>query len=159
MSPTRNEKRRTPQFKGSKKKRNPSLLTGLPSKESSLTQAYRLTTKVSKVGFDWPNMKGVLKKLDEELGEFRRALRLKDRKTISDELGDLLFVLVNVARVLQIHPEKALRRTIQKFISRFRYVERALHRKGKSLKQSNLSEMDHLWEEAKRRKAKAEWKD
>ena len=99
-------------------------------------------------------MEGVLNKLDEELGEFRRALRLKDRKKIRDELGDLFFVLVNVARVLQIHPEKALRKTIQKFISRFHYIERALHQKGKSLKQSNLSEMDHLWEEAKRRKTK-----
>ena len=154
MSSTRKDKPPTPEFKGPKRRRNPSLLTGSPSKESSLTQASRLTTKVSKVGFDWPNMKGVLNKLDEELGEFRRALRLKDRKTICDELGDLLFVLVNVARVLQIHPEKALRKTIQKFISRFRYVERALCKKGKSLKQSNLSEMDHLWEEAKRRKIK-----
>ena len=154
MSSIRKDKPRTPELKGSKKKRNPSLLTGLPSKAPSLTQAYRLTTKVSKVGFDWPNMEGVLNKLDEELGEFRRALRLKDRKKIRDELGDLFFVLVNVSRVLQIHPEKALRKTIQKFISRFHYIERALHQKGKSLKQSNLSEMDHLWEEAKRRKTK-----
>ncbi len=154
MPSPRRDKLCTPERKGSKKKRNASLLAGFPSNASSLTEAYRLTTKVSKVGFDWPNMKGVLKKLDEELGEFKQALRLKDRKKINDELGDLLFVLVNVARVLQIHPEKALRKTTQKFISRFRYVERALRRKGKALKQSNLSEMDHLWEEAKRRRTK-----
>ena len=119
---------------------------------ASLALAYQLTQKASKVGFDWPDIQGVLNKLDEELMEFREALRHRDPKRAQEELGDLLFVLANVARFLRINPEQALRKTIQKFISRFHYVEVSLKKKGKSLRQSNLTEMDQLWEEAKHRK-------
>ena len=118
----------------------------------SLSLAYQLTLKASKVGFDWPDIQGVLEKLDEELMELREALRHRDPKRAQEELGDLLFVLANVARFLQINPEQALRKTIRKFISRFRYVEVSLKKKGKSLRQSNLIEMDQLWEEAKHKK-------
>jgi tetrapyrrole methylase family protein/MazG family protein len=124
--------------------------TGKPI--ASLALAYQLTQRASKVGFDWPDIQGVLKKLDEELMEFREALRHRDPKRAQEELGDLLFVLANVARFLQINPEQALRKTIQKFISRFHYVEVSLKKKGKSLRQSNLIEMDQLWEEAKHKK-------
>jgi len=119
---------------------------------ASLALAYQLTQKASKVGFDWPDIQGVLNKLDEELMEFREALRHRDPKRAQEELGDLLFVLANVARFLRINPEQALRKTIQKFISRFHYVQVSLKKKGKSLRQSNLTEMDQLWEEAKHRK-------
>jgi tetrapyrrole methylase family protein/MazG family protein len=124
--------------------------TGKPI--ASLALAYQLTQRASKVGFDWPDIQGVLKKLDEELMEFREALRHRDPKRAQEELGDLLFVLANVARFLQINPEQALRKTIQKFISRFHYVEVSLKKRGKSLRQSNLIEMDQLWEEAKHKK-------
>jgi len=119
---------------------------------ASLALAYQLTQRTSKVGFDSPDIRGVLKKLDEELMEFREALGHPDPKRAQEELGDLLFVLANVARFLQINPEQALRKTIHKFISRFHYVEVSLKKKGKSLKQSNLIEMDRLWEEAKKKK-------
>ena len=119
---------------------------------ASLALAYQLTQRASKVGFDWPDIQGVLKKLDEELMEFREALRHRDPKRAQEELGDLLFVLANVARFLHINPEQALRKTIQKFICRFHYVEVSLKKKGKSLRQSNLIEMDQLWEEAKHKK-------
>ena len=118
----------------------------------SLSLAYQLTLRASKVGFDWPDIQGVLEKLDEELMELREALRHRDPKRAQEELGDLLFVLANVARFLQINPEQALRKTIRKFISRFRYMEFSLKKKGKSLRQSNLIEMDQLWEEAKYKK-------
>jgi tetrapyrrole methylase family protein/MazG family protein len=121
-------------------------------KIASLALAYQVTQRASKVGFDWPDIRGVLKKLDEELMEFRAALHHRNQKRAQEELGDLLFVLANVARFLQINPEQALRKTIQKFISRFRYVEISLRKKGKSLRQSNLIEMDQLWEEAKHKK-------
>ena len=124
--------------------------TGKPI--ASLALAYQLTQRASKVGFDWPDIQGVLKKLDEELMEFREALRHRDSKRAQEELGDLLFVLANVARFLQINPEQALRKTIQKFISRFHYVEVSLKKRGKSLRQSTLIEMDQLWEEAKHKK-------
>lgn len=130
--------------------RVPTLLDRGPS----LTLAYQLTRQASQVGFDWPDIHGVLNKLDEELEEFREALSLKDKKRIREELGDLLFVMVNIARFFRIDPERALRRTVKKFISRFHYIETTLCKQGKSFRQSNLFEMDQLWEEAKRKKIK-----
>ncbi len=121
---------------------------------ASLSLAYQLTKQASRVGFDWPDIHGVLNKLDEELKEFREALSLKDKKKAREELGDLLFVMANIARFLRIDPERALRTTVKKFISRFHYIETTLHKQGKSFRQSNLFEMDRLWEEAKRRKIK-----
>jgi uncharacterized protein YabN with tetrapyrrole methylase and pyrophosphatase domain len=118
----------------------------------SLTLAYQLTRKASRVGFDWPDIGGVLKKLDEELDEFREALSLRDKKKAREELGDILFVMANLGRFLHIDPERALRQTIRKFVSRFCYVETRLRQQGKSPRQSTLQEMDLLWNEAKRKK-------
>lgn len=128
-----------------------SLLKEASKDSSALSQAYRLTRQVSKVGFDWPDLGGVLRKLDEEIEELREALSLQDKKRICEEMGDLLFVLVNVSRWLQIDPEEALKKTLKKFSSRFHYIETALHQQGKTLQQSNLDEMDQLWEKSKGR--------
>ena len=117
----------------------------------SLSQAYQLTQKASRVGFDWPNIEGVLNKLDEELRELREALSLRDRRKIREEIGDLLFVLANVSRFLRVHPEEALKRSLDKFVSRFHYIETSLRREGKSFSQSNLGEMDRLWQESKKK--------
>jgi tetrapyrrole methylase family protein/MazG family protein len=106
------------------------------------------------VGFDWPNIEGVLNKLDEEMGEFREALSLQNRRRIREEIGDLLFVMANVSRFLEINPEEALKKTLEKFVSRFHYIETSLQREGKSFLQSNLIEMDRLWEESKKKKTK-----
>jgi tetrapyrrole methylase family protein/MazG family protein len=121
---------------------------------SSLSLAYQLTRKVSRLGFDWPDLEGVLEKLDEEIKELKEALSLRNRNKIREELGDLLFVLVNLSRFLQIDPEKAFRKTVKKFMHRFHYIETSLRKKGKSFHQSNLIEMDQLWEEAKKKKSK-----
>ena len=129
-----------------------SILKGIPEGLSALSFAYQLTEKASRMGFDWPDLKGVLKKLDEEMKEFREALSLQDRRRIREEMGDLLFVLVNISRFLRIHPEEALRKTVEKFTSRFTYIERSLGKAGKTFHQSNLIEMDRLWGEAKKRK-------
>lgn len=131
-----------------------SVLEGVPKNSPSLYRAYQLTQKASRVGFDWPDIEGVLKKLDEEIGEFREALSLQNRRRIREEMGDLLFVVANVSRFLQINPENALKKTLEKFTSRFHYIERALHRKGKSFHQSDLIEMDRLWEESKKEEKK-----
>ncbi len=133
-------------------KKRVSALEGVSGGLPSLSLAYRLTEKAAVVGFDWPDVRGILAKLDEEIIEFREALSLEKRNRIREEIGDLLFVIVNIARFLKIDPEAALRRTIQKFTSRFQYIERSLPKKGKTLRESNLSEMDRLWGEAKRRK-------
>ncbi len=156
-----------------KRKKTASISKGIPQNLSALSFAYRLTQRAARVGFDWHDLAGVLKKMDEELEEFREALSrrsrppggtaksrsllvatppLRDRKRIAEELGDLLFVLVNVARFLRIDPEGALKGTIRKFNSRFSFIETSLRQRGKSPRQSNLDEMDRLWEEAKRRK-------
>jgi len=119
---------------------------------SSLSLAAQLTREVSRLGFDWPDLDGVLKKLDEEMKEFREALSLQSRSKIREELGDLLFILVNISRFLRIDPEEALRKTVKKFMLRFHYIETSLRKKGKSFHQSNLIEMDQLWEEAKKKK-------
>ncbi len=119
---------------------------------SSLSRAYELTKRASRLGFDWPEIEGILKKTDEELGELREALFLQDRNKIREEIGDLLFVMVNISRFLRINPEKALEKTIEKFIFRFRYIETSLHQQGKSIRHSNLIEMDQLWEESKRKR-------
>ena len=129
-----------------------SILEGISRGSPSLSQAYQLTQKASRVGFDWPNIEGVLGKLEEEMGEFREALFLQDRRRIREEIGDLLFVMANVSRFLRIHPEEALKKSLDKFVSRFHYIETCLHTQGKSFSQSTLIEMDQLWEESKRKK-------
>jgi len=131
-----------------------SILEGVSKDSPSLSQAYQLTQKASRVGFDWPSIEGVLDKLDEEMREFREALFLQNRRKIREEIGDLLFVMANVSRYLHIHPEEALKRTLDKFVSRFHYIENSLYRKGSSFRQSNLIEMDHLWEKSKKKKIK-----
>lgn len=129
-----------------------SLLEDVPDHLSPLPKALQVTRRVSQAGFDWPDPSGILKKFDEELQELRTALSLKNREKIREEIGDLFFVLVNLSRFLNIDPEEALERTIVKFVSRFRYIETSLKKKGKTIYQSSLPEMDLLWEEAKGKK-------
>jgi uncharacterized protein YabN with tetrapyrrole methylase and pyrophosphatase domain len=132
-------------------KRKDSILGQGPKGLPILSIAYQVTEKASRLGFDWPDLEGVLKKLNEELREFRGALLLRNRGRIREEIGDLLFVLVNISRFLRIHPEEALRKTVEKFICRFDYIETSLRKQGKTFYQSSLTEMDRLWEEAKKR--------
>ncbi len=126
-----------------------SILEGIPKEMPSLLRAHRIQARASRVGFDWSRVEDVLKKLDEELGEFRRALENKDQEEIEDELGDVFFVLVNVSRFVGVNPEDALRKTISKFISRFRYIEMKAAEQGRNLSAMSLEEMDALWDEAK----------
>ena len=135
-----------------KRKEKTSILLKIPKNLPSLTAAYQLSQKASQLGFDWPDLSGVLKKMDEELGEFREALSLRNRRRIAEEMGDLLFVLVNVGRFLGIDPEEALKGTLDKFCARFQYIETSLRRAGKTVQESNLKEMDRLWNEAKKSK-------
>jgi MazG family protein len=136
----------------SSKKDRSLILKGVSKELPALSLAYQLTEKASHVGFDWPDLKGVLRKLDEEMKEFKEALAIQNRKRIREEIGDLLFVWVNIARFLRIHPEEALRKTVKKFISRFSHIETSLRKEGKTFHQSNLMEMERLWEEAKRKR-------
>lgn len=143
--------KRTFKKKPLRRKKNRSILDGIAEDLPSLSRADQITRRVSSAGFDWPDLTGILKKMDEERKELREALSSGDWKKMREEIGDLLFVLVNLARFLKIDPEDALRGTIEKFISRFQYIETRLQEKGKNLFQSNLDEMDELWEKAKRK--------
>jgi tetrapyrrole methylase family protein/MazG family protein len=119
---------------------------GLPA----VMEAFQMTTKVSRVGFDWPDADGALVKLDEEVLELREAIRDKtNHRGIADEVGDLLFVAVNVARLTGVDPESALKAANRKFRRRFRHVEERLRDGGRTPADSTLEEMDRLWDEAK----------
>jgi tetrapyrrole methylase family protein/MazG family protein len=126
-----------------------SLLDGIPSKLPALHRAYQMTAKASRVGFDWPCLEDILKKLQEEASELVEARGEENTDCITDEVGDLLFVAVNVARFLEVDPETALRRSNEKFDRRFRFVETSIKQQGRALKDASLEEMDALWEEAK----------
>lgn len=118
---------------------------GLPA----LFKAEKIQRRTARVGFDWPDIAPVLDKVEEEFAEFREALESGDAAAATDELGDILFALVNVARHRGISAETALQGTVAKFDRRFRYVEKALAARGLTLQESNLKEMDILWEESK----------
>jgi MazG family protein len=129
-----------------------SLLDGVSRGLPAILEAFQMGTKVGRVGFDWPDATAVMEKLDEEVGELKEALARPDQSAAAaEELGDLLFVVVNLARVLGIDPESALKAANRKFRRRFRHVEDRLRESGRAPGDSTLQEMDALWEEAKRR--------
>ena len=130
-------------------KKRESILEGVPKALPSLLRAHKLQKKAAGVGFDWKKTEDVLKKLNEELREFKSALKNKKQSEIEDELGDIFFMLVNISRFVGVNPEDALRKTISKFISRFRYIEMKTAEQGKRLSDMALEEMDALWDEAK----------
>jgi MazG family protein len=121
---------------------------GLPA----VMEAFQMTTKVSRVGFDWTEADAAIVKLDEEVLELREAIRAKtDPRAVAEEVGDLLFIAVNVARLAGVDPESALKSANRKFRRRFRHVEERLAADGRKPADSTLEEMDRLWDEAKRR--------
>lgn len=130
-------------------KQKESILEGIPKELPALIKAQRVQSRAAKVGFDWKDINDVIEKLNEELREFKEALDKKNQEDIEDELGDIFFSLVNISRFVGVNPEDALRKTISKFISRFRHIEIKAKEMGKSLSQMTLEEMDKLWEDAK----------
>lgn len=142
------------------------LLDGVSTKMPAMLEANKISSKAAHVGFDWPEMSGLFEKLEEETHELQAHIKnlpagaLKPqnnsqvpeelREHIEDEVGDLFFVLVNIARYLGVDPESALRKTNRKFRKRFGWMEEQLARQGKSLQESSLEEMEALWQEAKK---------
>lgn len=135
---------------------NRSVLAGVPKGLPSLTKAHRIQDKARGVGFDWDEKEQVWDKVKEELQEFEENLRNNSSfAEKEEEFGDLLFSLVNAARLYDINPDTALERTNQKFTQRFNYLESKTIAQGKDLKEMSLQEMDILWEEAKQKLSKA----
>jgi MazG family protein len=126
-----------------------SILDDIPSNLPALIRAVKLQHKAARVGFDWPSLGPVLEKMREELAELENAAQSGVRDDVEDEFGDLLFVMANVARHLEIDPETSLRRTNEKFVRRFSRVEALLAAEGKRPEDSTLAEMDALWDRAK----------
>ncbi|WP_340645858.1 nucleoside triphosphate pyrophosphohydrolase [Phenylobacterium sp.] len=126
-----------------------SLLDDVPASFPALTRAVKLSRRAATVGFVWPTIGEVVAKLDEEVAELKVEIAANDRAKARAELGDVLFVVANIARALDIDPEDALRATNAKFTRRFRHIETELKARGKTPEQSNLAEMDALWDSAK----------
>lgn len=149
-----------------------SVLDGISAKMPALMAAYKISSRAANVGFDWPNINDLLEKLHEEIDELKeelkkypapgpvpraggvagaRGVKVPDelRERLEDEVGDLFFVLVNVARYLSLDPESALRKTNRKFKQRFQYLEERLHASGRDIHNVSLAEMESLWQESK----------
>lgn len=128
---------------------NKTILSGIPSSLPSLVKAYRIQDKARNAGFDWERREDVWEKVKEEIGEFQAEVNNMDKEKMEAEFGDLLFSLINAARLYKIKPDNALEHTNQKFIRRFTYVETKAKEQGKMLNDMTLGEMDALWNEAK----------
>ena len=140
------------QERAAKGKDDESMLDSVHKGLPAVMEAFQMTTKVSRVGFDWKEADGALVKLDEEVLELREAIKAKtDAAAIAEEVGDLLFAAVNVARLTGVDPESALKAANRKFRRRFRHIEERLRADGRKPADSTLEEMDRLWDEAKRR--------
>ena len=135
------------QAKKKEKKRN-SVLDGVPLSLPTLTRARRIQEKASSVGFDWKEIKPIWSKVHEEISELSEAITLEQKDKIQDEMGDVLFSVVNLARFLDIDPEASLRQTIRKFESRFKKVEKSFEN-SEQMSKASLDQMDKIWNQAK----------
>jgi tetrapyrrole methylase family protein/MazG family protein len=132
-----------------KKAERDSVLEGVPKNLPSLLRAHRIQSRASNMGFEWEDTQQILEKLDEEFYELRHAYKEGDIEKIEDEFGDLLFVMVNIARFLKINPDDALQKAIKKFTTRFQQMEQQMKAKGKAWKDLTPETMELMWEEAK----------
>src|ERR1043166_4644361 len=137
-------------IKREEKKSDTHYLASLPKALPALARAQKAQEKVARVNFDWAELRDVLAKVDEEVGELKDALESKDRQAIEDEIGDLLFAAVNLARKCDIDAEEALQRATSKFVTRFNRLEDELRAQGKKLGEVDLVEMDEIWNEIKK---------
>ncbi len=125
-------------------------LSRIPKHLPALMKSYKIQAKAAKVGFDWDDVEGAMEKVKEEMDELLQVYKTEKHEEITEEIGDLLFSIVNVARFFEIRPELALNKTIRKFIKRFNYIETKANERSIDLKDMELQEMDNLWNEAKK---------
>ena len=139
------------QIKMKEKDGNKSVLSGVPDALPSLIKAYRIQDKARNVGFDWEDREQVWEKVKEEIGEFESEVATMDKERAEAEFGDVMFSLINAARLYKINPDNALEHTNQKFIRRFNYLEEHTIKQGRNLTDMTLEEMDAVWNEAKKK--------
>ena len=131
-------------------KKQSGILDGIAINLPALKRSQKIQKRAAKVGFDWPDSKGVFKKIKEEIRELEEAIESKDRESMKEEVGDLLMVITNLADRLDVDSEEALKGSNEKFISRFRYIERKLNDSDKKFEDSSLAFLDELWDESKK---------
>ena len=132
-----------------------SAVSGVPKAFPALLRAHKISGKAARAGFDWTHIDQVLDKVTEEVGEFKEAVLSGDGKATEDEMGDILFAMVNVSRFVEVNPEEALRKTIGRFIKRFHFIEKTVKDQGSNLSSTTLEEMERLWGEAKKLETQA----
>ncbi|MDD2513002.1 MAG: nucleoside triphosphate pyrophosphohydrolase [Proteiniphilum sp.] len=137
------------QIKLKEKGGNKTVLEGVPSSLPSLVKAYRIQDKARNAGFDWNERHDVWEKVKEELGELEAEMKQMNADNTEAEFGDVLFSIINAARLYKVNPDNALERTNRKFIYRFNYMEQKIREQGRSLREMTLNEMEALWQEAK----------
>ncbi len=142
--------------KGSAGSKGASILDGVSTKAPALMEAHQISTKVARVGFDWTRIKDIFEKLQEEVDELREAISLHadtnseaDHAHVREEIGDLLFVITNIARRLNVEPEAALKLSNRKFRRRFLFIEKALQERGQAFQETTLEQLESLWQDAK----------
>lgn len=138
------------QIKLKEKGGNKTVLEGVPAALPSLVKAYRIQDKARNSGFDWSQRQDVWEKVKEELGELESEIEDMNSDKIEAEFGDLIFSIINAARLYKVNPDNALERTNKKFIYRFNYMEKKINEQNKTLNQLELTEMEDLWQEAKK---------
>ena len=146
------------QLKMKEKDGNKMILGGVPASLPSVIKAYRIQDKARAVGFDWEERSQVWNKVKEEISEFEAEVEQMDKEKAETEFGDVMFSLINAARLYQLNPDNALEHANRKFIRRFNYVEEHTVKRGRSLKEMTLEEMDAVWNEAKAQEDHSEWK-
>jgi tetrapyrrole methylase family protein / MazG family protein len=134
-----------------KKKENSdrSVIAGVPKQLPALLRAHRIQQKAATVGFDWKNTFPVFEKVEEELNELKQAIKNKNTKEIEEEFGDLLFTIVNLSRFIHVNPEDSLRLSINKFVDRFKKMEKKIKETNQTFEGMSLNEMDEIWDEIK----------
>ena len=138
------------QIKQKEKDGNKSVLAGVPDALPALIKCYRIQDKARNVGFDWKEKEDIWHKVEEELNEFKDEVHAMNQEKMEEEFGDLIFSMINAARLYKINPENALERCNRKFIRRFNHIEKRTKEENKELSQLSLEEMDAYWDEAKR---------
>lgn len=138
------------QIKLKEKGRKHTVLEGVPNALPALVKAYRIQDKARNAGFDWNQRHDVWEKVKEELGELETEIEKMDGDKIEAEFGDMIFSIINAARLYKVNPDNALERTNRKFIYRFDYMEKKVKEQGRSLKEMTLDEMEEIWQEAKK---------
>ena len=131
-------------------KKQSGILDGIAINLPALKRSQKIQKRAAKVGFDWPDSKGVFKKIKEEIRELEEAIESKDQESMKEEVGDLLMIITNLADRLDVDSEEALKGSNEKFISRFRYIERKLNDSDKKFEDSSLAFLDELWDESKK---------